>query len=125
MTENKTTQREWHAGDPEPQDVERVRDTEGDIWINQGAGSWYALVEDPEYAVAWSVVLRYAPLVEVAPPSKRDLSERDHDDLTTAAHLVHRVMDRHNGDLIGPALAAFTQCFIDIKIGERYLGSAR
>jgi hypothetical protein len=32
--------RVWHAGDPEPEGVERVRDSDGDVWVLRPTGLW-------------------------------------------------------------------------------------
>jgi hypothetical protein len=51
-----------------------------------------------------------------------EFAGQDHDDLTMAAGLVNRVIDRHRKDMVLPALSAFTQALLDIRLGEHYLG---
>ncbi|WP_027947196.1 hypothetical protein [Amycolatopsis taiwanensis] len=58
-------QRVFQAGDPEPSDVARVRDNEGDVWERIEPMAWQVAGEDPDYAVSWQSLAPYAPLTEV------------------------------------------------------------
>lgn len=52
------------------------------------------------------------------------LAEQDHTDLAAAARLVNGVIERHRTDMVLPALSAFTQALLDLRLGEHYLGGA-
>jgi hypothetical protein len=58
-------------------------------------------------------------------PTVQTFAGKDHDDLAAAASLVNGVIDRHRKDMVLPALSAFTQALLDIRLGEHYLGGVR
>lgn len=63
-----TEPRVWDPGDPEPDDCERVRDSDGDAWVRLEWSSWYQ-EENPngrQYAVDWQTLWKFAPLTEEA-----------------------------------------------------------
>lgn len=54
--------RMWFTDDPEPEYVERVRDSEGDVWTRNLYGVWTALGLP---AAWWYIAKRWGPLTEV------------------------------------------------------------
>lgn len=57
--------RVWNAGDPDPGDVEQIRDRDGDVWTRAEAG-WWTSPETRE--MTWEHIARkWSPLTEVLP----------------------------------------------------------
>ncbi|MFC3454043.1 hypothetical protein [Amycolatopsis speibonae] len=63
MTEQKP--RVWREGDDEPhEDGLRLRDQDGDVWVQLEPLSWSCNGDD-DYAVDWHRALHYGPLTEI------------------------------------------------------------
>jgi hypothetical protein len=58
--------RVWHEGDPEPVDVAKVTDKDGDLWRHLAAGGWEYQIGDS--GSSWNfIITHYGPLTEVLP----------------------------------------------------------
>lgn len=62
-TEAPASPRVWQDGDPEPDNVRRVRDRHGDIWTRNYGGFWES--PDTMPCAWWYIAKKWAPLTEV------------------------------------------------------------